>query len=669
MASAQIARLDVKSLKNPHCFDCFEKFAKTSVKNKNAFLEPVKKQRRPCDETVVVSALSSHTMHARTTPPTRDVAILLGSAGGVSGKGSGASPSQDAVNLVRWSLARGFLDPRRDRLVAVHCSELNPLTASGTRVTHELVTPSEFPEWMPPALAHAFGRFAARGGGKGAAAALLESPLAPAEALVRFVSGELRGVAEGRHSARLAAFRAERAPRFARGASAAAARDGTTPHGASSEEPLEPFPVDLWPAEDLVPSRRSLRGDDEATTPAFDLVLVGASDRNEGAFGALRRAAMGSVSRRVLERSPAPVLVVRARDARRASGFGNDAAFAPPRGKLSETASSTARRTDANGHARSRSFPGNWRMLVDEEEEGDGNGIVLSSSGRGTAHETNEANETTESRSESRSGSSRVRDEGGTVRAGPVPSADALVHRIPRVPVCVRETRNVPPVTGNVLCVAHDGGEDGVALVRWTLRTLLRSTDRAVVVVHVAPGHSPAALAAAFGTETNTESTTQSPGLGPVADALLQSDEDVARAIAAFRRERPPPATAPASSVLVVGAGEAPELAETQGPLPSAHDTVTGASSRSRVGNRVAAGLGPFLPPGSAEGSRGFHEKWGLGALLRAASERSADVLVVGSRRLKRRIVSGGAARACARLAPCAALAVPADALAPFRRK
>jgi hypothetical protein len=163
--------------------------------------------------------------------------------------------------------------------------------------------------------------------------------------------------------------------------------------------------------------------------------------------------------------------------------------------------------------------------------------------------------------------------------------------------------------------------------------------------------------------------TTRSPGRGPVADALLRSDEDVARAVAAFRRERPPPATAPASSVLVVGAGEAPELAETPGPLPSAHDTVTRASSRNRVGkkNRVASGLGPFLPPGSAEG--GFHEKWGLGALLRAASERSADVLVVGSRRLKRRIVSGDAARACARLAPCATLAVPADALAPFRRK
>jgi hypothetical protein len=114
---------------------------------------------------------------------------------------------------------------------------------------------------------------------------------------------------------------------------------GRRPHDTSSlrtqdsfpeEEP--PFPVDVWPAEDAVPSRRR-RGDDDDddVAPAFDLVLVGASDRNEGAFGALRRAALGSVSRRVLERSPAPVLVVRARDARRASGFGNDAAFAPPR--------------------------------------------------------------------------------------------------------------------------------------------------------------------------------------------------------------------------------------------------------------------------------------------------------------------------------------------------
>jgi hypothetical protein len=148
-------------------------------------------------------------------------------------------------------------------------------------------------------------------------------------------------------------------------------------------------------------------------------------------------------------------------------------------------------------------------MLVDEDEEGDGNpnGIFISSSGRGMAHdtripETTETTETTEKASRS-AGSSRV-VEGGTVRAGR--SGDALVPRIPsRVFFC---ERNVGALTGNVLCVAHDGGEDGVALVRWTLRTLLRSTDRAIVVVHVAPGHSPAALAAAFGTERNAESPT-----------------------------------------------------------------------------------------------------------------------------------------------------------------
>jgi len=40
VASAQIARLDVKSLKNPPCFDSFEKFAKTSVKKKTPSWNP-----------------------------------------------------------------------------------------------------------------------------------------------------------------------------------------------------------------------------------------------------------------------------------------------------------------------------------------------------------------------------------------------------------------------------------------------------------------------------------------------------------------------------------------------------------------------------------------------------------------------------------------------------
>ena len=239
-------------------------------------------------------------MDARTIPPTRDVALLLGSAGGVSGKGSGASPSQDALNLVRWSLARGFLDPRRDRLVAVHCSELNPLTASTARVTHELVTPSEFPEWMPPALAHAFGRFAARGGGKGAAAALLESPLAPAEALVRFVSGELRGVAEGAAlgSARGVLRRAEVRARDRRGGARrddAARRIVSTHSGSVSIITVikEPFPVDLWPVEDAVPSRRR-RGDDSVRARVRPRFGRRERRRNERVRGAApRRAGLG----------------------------------------------------------------------------------------------------------------------------------------------------------------------------------------------------------------------------------------------------------------------------------------------------------------------------------------------------------------------------------------
>ena len=265
--------------------------------------------------------------------------------------------------------------------------------------------------------------------------------------------------------------------------------------------------------------------------------------------------------------------------------------------------------------------------------------------------------ETTER--ESRSGSSRV-VEGGTVRAGR--SGDQLVPRIPRNPVC---ERNVGALTGNVLCVAHDGGEDGVALVRWTLRTLLRSTDRAIVVVHVAPGHSPAALAAAFGTERNAErNTTRSPGGASsptrccVRTRTWRAPSRRSAASARRRRRRP---RAPCSWPVRGGAGTRRNAGSS--PLGARHR-----DARVVAESRWKKGLGPFLPPGSAEG--GFHEKWGLGALLRAASERSADVFVVGSRRLKRRIVSGGAARACAPGSrPCALRWRPrADALAPLRR-
>lgn len=542
-------------------------------------------------------------MDARATRPTRDVALFLGSAGGVSGKGSGASPSQDALDLVRWSLARGFLDPRRDKLVAVHVSELNPLATSRTRVTHELVTPSEFPTWMPPALAHAFGRFAARGGGKGAAAALVECPRVPAEALVRFVSGKLAD-AEKRHSPLLLEFRANaRAFAFE--------TDGSTGNGetetarrstlcrADTEPSGKPFPVDLWPEKDVAPSARLTS---EGKKNAFDLVLVGASDKSKFGFGfeALSRAVLGSVSRYVLETSPVPVLVVRARDARRASGFGNDAAYAPARKARQERKRFTPRDDDdssaARGHARASSFPGNWRIGVNDDAE---DPIAYDAVDAGIDRERNGSGDAASSPSRGRK----------------------------EIPASVLRNAPPPPLVGNVVCVAHDGGEDGVALVRWTLRTIFSSHDRALVIVHVAPGTSPDSIANAI------DAT-------PVAHALKTSDDDVNRFVKAFRDEDPPFATAPATSTLLV-------------------------SSRGHEQNK--RGLGPFLPPGSGES--GENDKWGVGALLLAASERSADVLVVGSRRLSSRLVAGGAARTCARLAPCAVLAVPADALEPFRRR
>jgi nucleotide-binding universal stress UspA family protein len=420
----------------------------------------------------------------------------------------------------------------------------------------------------------------------------------PAEALVRFVSGKLAD-AEKRHSPRLLEFRANaRAFAFE--------TDGSTGNGetetarrstlcrADTEPSGKPFPVDLWPAEDVAPSARLTS---EGKQNAFDLVLVGASDKSGFGFEALSRAVLGSVSRYVLENSPVPVLVVRARDARRASGFGNDAAYAPARKARQERKRFTPRDDDdssaARGHARASSFPGNWRMDVDDDAE---DPIAYDAVDGGIDRERN------------------------VVDAASSPSRGQN-----KIPASVLRNAPPPPLVGNAVCVAHDGGEDGIALVRWTLRTIFSSHDRALVIVHVAPGTSPDSLAKAI------EAT-------PVADALKTSDDDVNRFVAAFRDEDPSPSTAPASSTLLV----------------SSH-------------GHAQRGLGPFLPPGSGES--GENDKWGLGALLLAASERSADVLVVGSRRLSSRLVAGGAARTCARLAPCAVLAVPADALEPFRRR
>ena len=108
-----------------------------------------------------------------------------------------------------------------------------------------------------------------------------------------------------------------------------------------------------------------------------------------------------------------------------------------------------------------------------------------------------------------------------------------------KIPASVLRNAPPPPLVGNAVCVAHDGGEDGIALVRWTLRTIFSSHDRALVIVHVAPGTSPDSIANAI------DAT-------PVAEALITSDDDVNRFVKAFRDEDPPFATAPASSTLLV---------------------------------------------------------------------------------------------------------------------
>jgi hypothetical protein len=220
-----------------------------------------------------------------------------------------------------------------------------------------------------------------------------------------------------------------------------------------------------------------------------------------------------------------------------------------------------------------------------------------------------------------------------------------------------------------------------VALVRWALRNIVRPDDRAIIIAHV----------------TSSESLSDEfSGPSSIVSQLLQlSDDDVTHAFAKFRNLEPTPATTPASSVVVVGTGDS-----------------------------TANTLGPFLPPGSSDA---ISNKWGLGALLKISEERDADLLIVGSRGKERKTTlrrkdtphvsaldippldetqnvapllrsnvssssiasnvssasdvvgevggqrdgkrrgAGGAARTCARLAPCAVLAVPTHAMDAFR--
>jgi hypothetical protein len=84
----------------------------------------------------------------------RTVALLISAAGGVSGVGSGARPSPDAVALCNFALQK-VLDPATDNLVAVHAIDLGLGRGRGAV---EVPAPPHAPPpgWFPPALAAAF---------------------------------------------------------------------------------------------------------------------------------------------------------------------------------------------------------------------------------------------------------------------------------------------------------------------------------------------------------------------------------------------------------------------------------------------------------------------------------------------------------------------------------
>ena len=582
---------------------------------------------------------------------TRTVAVLLGSAGGVSGAGSGARPSNDAKALVKWALSRGVLSPLHDRLVAVHCVELSPLVTSTARVvTDPVVGGVIHPQWMPPALASAFSRFTKKQGGKGASALRLETALPAQEALTKFLSGDLFGKVTGTFDA---------------------------------------SPPNDWNLTGAPPK------------DAVDLVLVGTRD-GEGFVSAgdfIKRAVLGSVSKFVLKKNPVPVLVVRQKDARRASGFGNDKEFTQPGSIFDSIASSVSdnESMQLGGGAsvgpnlkHATSFPGNWRVdeNVDTDADDDSFDDVYGDVLRGNALPTDHAYGTegvnTKSLRDDVFGNALQDDACGTEGGkNSLPDLSNLSLRPTDTSAELTHTHTVHTTTkavvtyrkifGNVVCVAHDGGEDGCALVRWALRFVVRPDDRAIVVVHVC-GRSPDSLTLEFEGDSTS-----------VSKALQQSDDDVTHAFAQFRKLTPAPTTTPASSVIVVG-----------------DDDVTKSDSSSK--------LGPYLPPGSNDT---IQNKWGLGALLKTSSDRGADLLILGSRGHAGKSVlrkdtpfapaltssesassiasnvsslastgagagppvkthrrgAGGAAKTCARLAPCAVLAVPSHALQAFRKE
>jgi hypothetical protein len=107
------------------------------------------------------------------------------------------------------------------------------------------------------------------------------------------------------------------------------------------------------------------------------------------------------------------------------------------------------------------SWPGNWHLVVSESDS-----------------EEEEEEKEEEEEEEEEEAREELADSLAAVQLGSGAGEAAAAPVVAQPPA---------PGRGNVICVAHDGGAMGTALVRWALRTLCRPTDRAMMVVHVTP--------------------------------------------------------------------------------------------------------------------------------------------------------------------------------------
>ena len=137
-------------------------------------------------------------------------------------------------------------------------------------------------------------------------------------------------------------------------------------------------------------------------------------------------------------------------------------------------------------HERMDSWPGNWHLVVSDDSDSDD--VDEGDSDLDVEEERN-----TNVDSEAADGAllGAVEDSFAAVRLAGVTSFPSVSSSSPTSGGggCGINIKR------NVICVAHDGGEMGTALVNWTLRKLVRPGDRAMMVVHVTPS-TPGALAA-----------------------------------------------------------------------------------------------------------------------------------------------------------------------------